>query len=94
MSERSIKITLDEPLETHALSQTGKAGTFERVEDYVKDLIRRDMEADKLSGSYLCNLVDRAVMADEAEYRQISAEDVIQRNSTLMNDLSVLSISR
>ncbi|CAH0339825.1 hypothetical protein [Rhizobium sp. CECT 9324] len=81
MSSKSLRITLDKTLEAYLLTRTGESSPFAKPEDYVEDLIRREMKADDLSAAYLADTLGAAASATEESYLTVSAEDVIRRNS-------------
>ena len=70
--------TLSEFVATHVTQD----GAYENVSEYVRDLIRRDMERrEQQAFDRLKAELAQAFAAPESTYRPLTAADVISRNS-------------
>ncbi len=60
----------------------GDTGAYENVSEYVRDLIRRDMQrADHESFDRLKTELTQAFSAPDSAYHPLTADDVIRRNA-------------
>lgn len=81
MERRHLKIVLDDELAVHLDRRVQNEGTFRSVDEYVGDLIRRDMEDDADAGQFIDDLLSEAMMDGDQVFRSVSASDVIRRNA-------------
>lgn len=62
-------------------ANVGESGAYENVSEYVRDLIRRDMErTDELAFARLKSELTQAFAAPDSAYVALSADDIIARN--------------
>ncbi|MGE8134546.1 ribbon-helix-helix domain-containing protein [Novosphingobium subterraneum] len=62
-------------------ANVGEEGSYENVSEYVRDLIRRDMErVEQEDFARLRAELHRAFATADTEYVSLSADDIIQRN--------------
>lgn len=62
-------------------ANVGESGAYENVSEYVRDLIRRDMErVDDLAFARLKSELAQAFAAPDSAYVALSADDIIARN--------------
>lgn len=80
MDRRRLNIVLDEELATHVDHKVQSEGTFRSADDYVGELIRRDMEDDADAATFINDLLLEPLLDGEEDYRSVRAEDVISRN--------------
>lgn len=80
MDRRRLNIVLDDELATHVDRRVESDTAFSSVDDYVGELIRRDMEDDADAAAFLDDLLSETLMGGEELYRSASPEDVIRRN--------------
>jgi Arc/MetJ family transcription regulator len=80
MDRRRLNIVLDDALATHVDLRLQSDGGFMSAEDYVGELIRRDMEDDAEATAFLTDLFSETFKDDEDSYRSVNADDVISRN--------------
>jgi Arc/MetJ-type ribon-helix-helix transcriptional regulator len=83
MDRRHLNIVLDDELAMHVDRKVQSEGAFRTADDYVGELIRRDMEDDADAATFLNDLLSEAVREGEQHFRPVSAEDVVRRNEKL-----------
>ena len=65
-------------------ANVGDAGSYENISEYIRDLIRRDMErSEREAFERLKAELTRAFAAPDSSYHPLSASDVIARNRVL-----------
>lgn len=78
----TITVRLNEALSDHVAANVRHDGAFENVSEYLRDLIRRDMERKEAQAfDRLKAELAQAFSAPDASYRPITAKDVIARNA-------------
>ncbi|MBB4611786.1 ribbon-helix-helix domain-containing protein [Novosphingobium taihuense] len=78
----SLNVRVSGALGEFVAANVGESGTFENVSEYVRDLIRKDMErVEREDVARLKAELQRAFATPEADYVLLSAEDIIERNS-------------
>jgi len=83
MTEKTtLTVRLSGALSRHVADAVGEeSGTYESVSEYVRDLIRRDMQrTDEERFQRLKNELQLAYAQPESSYQPLSAKDIIQRN--------------
>ncbi|WP_163277790.1 ribbon-helix-helix domain-containing protein, partial [Klebsiella aerogenes] len=60
--------------------QIGENGLYENASEYIRALIRRDLQTRNEAWEWLKRQLEPGLRADESEFRAVSAEDVIRRN--------------
>jgi len=79
----TMTVRLSGALRDFVAANVGDSGAYENVSEYVRDLIRRDMEhAERIAFDRLKAELTHAFAAPEASYRPLTAADVIARNRT------------
>ena len=83
MSQTStVTVRLNPILSDFVAANVEADGAYENVSEYLRDLIRRDMERkDQLAFDRLKAELAQAFSASEATYRPLTASDVIARNA-------------
>jgi Arc/MetJ-type ribon-helix-helix transcriptional regulator len=76
MASGSLHVRIDDELQDHIRRQTGEDGLYRNADDYIRDLIRRDIH----NWDRLKHHLEPALRADETAFVEVSAEDVIRRN--------------
>lgn len=62
-------------------SNVGEHGAYDNVSEYVRDLIRKDKkQAEEQALQRLKAEIQRAFATPDADYRRITAADVVKRN--------------
>lgn len=80
MDRCRLNIVLDDALATHVDLRVQSEGGLMTAEDYVGELIRRDMEDDAEATAFLTDLFSEILEDGEENYRSVNADDVISRN--------------
>ncbi|WP_438751371.1 ribbon-helix-helix domain-containing protein [Pararhizobium sp. O133] len=81
MASESIHVRVTGALQAHVQQQIGEDGLYENASEYIRALIRRDLQGRTESWDWLQRKLEPALRADEADYVAVSAEDVIRRNT-------------
>ena len=81
-SENSIHVRVSGQLQAHIQRQIGENGLYENASEYIRALIRRDLETRAEAWEWLREELEPALQADESEFVAVSAEDVISRNQS------------
>ncbi|NKI33854.1 addiction module antitoxin [Wenzhouxiangella sp. XN79A] len=84
MTEKTtLTVRLSGALSRHVADAVGEeSGAYENVSEYVRDLIRRDMQrTDEERFERLKSELQLAFAQPESSYQPLSAEDIIRRNS-------------
>lgn len=77
----NLNVRVSGALGEFVAANVGDSGSYENVSEYVRDLIRRDME--RAEGADFARLkaeLQRAFAAPDSSYVTLSADDVIARN--------------
>ena len=80
MASDNINVRIKGSLQSHVQQQLGPDGLYENASEYIRSLIRQDIKSSEESWQWLRNYLEPAFQADETQFRQVSAEDVIKRN--------------
>jgi len=75
-----IRVDVAERLQEHVLFETEMSGMYTDVGDYVRDLIRRDMERADRELAMVKAELQEAFAAPEDSYVRVTADDVLARN--------------
>ncbi len=76
----TLNVRVNGPLEDFIAQNIGETGAYENASEYVRDLIRRDLErveAERFQA--LKAELQRAFAAPTSSYRKVTAEEVIER---------------
>jgi putative addiction module CopG family antidote len=77
-----MTVRLNPTLSEFVATNVQKGGTYENVSEYVRDLIRRDMERkEQQAFDRLKAELAHAFAAPESAYKPLTAADVIARNA-------------
>jgi putative addiction module CopG family antidote len=80
-STTTMTVRLNAALSDFVSERVQREGVFENVSDYVRDLIRRDMERQEQQAlDRLKAELGRAFAAPESSYKPLTASEVIARN--------------
>lgn len=78
----TMTVRLNATLSDFVAANVQQGGTYENVSEYVRDLIRRDMERkEQQAFERLKAELAHAFSAPEAAYRPLTAAEVIARNA-------------
>jgi putative addiction module CopG family antidote len=80
MTSESIHVRVGGPLQAHIRQQIGESGLYENASEYIRALIRKDLQSQDHAWEWLRKQLEPALRADESEFKAVSAEDVIRRN--------------
>jgi len=67
-------------LQDHIQQQIGDDGLYENASEYIRTLIRRDLQSREQAWDTLQKELAPAMRAADSEFVAVSAEDVIRRN--------------
>jgi Arc/MetJ-type ribon-helix-helix transcriptional regulator len=67
-------------LHAHIEQQVGESGLYENASEYIRSLIRRDLQTHDDAWDWLRRHLEPAMRADENEFIEATAADVIRRN--------------
>jgi len=77
----TMTVRLSGALGDFVAANVGETGSYENVSEYIRDLIRRDMErVEREAFDRLRTELTHAFAAPEASYQPLAAADVIARN--------------
>lgn len=87
MASNSVNVRLTGALYDHMQQQlSGKGGgLYENASEYIRDLIRRDFKEKQDGWQFLQDELEPALSADESEFVEVSALDVIRRNKARLS---------
>ncbi len=80
MAADSIHVRVGGQLQVHLQQQIGENGLYENASEYIRALIRRDLQTRNEAWDWLKREIEPGMRADESEFVAVSAEDVIRRN--------------
>lgn len=78
--DTAITIDITGDLADHVVSTVGQHGYYETATEYVRDLIRRDIEQERHAFDEHKTELQRAFATPLEDYVTVSAEQVIARN--------------
>lgn len=81
MPSGSIHVKVSGALQDHIQQQIGDEGLYENASEYIRALIRRDLQTREDAWDTLQRELAPAMRADDSEFVAVSAEDVIRRNT-------------
>ncbi|WP_237154444.1 ribbon-helix-helix domain-containing protein [Oryzibacter oryziterrae] len=82
MASGSIHVKVSGVLQEHIQHQIGKDGLYENASEYVRALIRNDLQSRDAAWDELKRELAPALWADDSQFVEVSAEDVIKRNKS------------
>lgn len=78
----TMTVRLNATLSDFVAAKVGEHGAYDNISEYLRDLIRRDMERAEQAGfERLRAELAQAFAAPESAYRPLTAQDVIARNA-------------
>ncbi|OCJ10358.1 transcriptional regulator [Rhizobium sp. AC27/96] len=80
MASGSIHVKVGGLLQAHIQQQIGENGLYENASEYIRALIRRDLQTRDAAWDALAGELAPAMRADDGEFVAVTAEDVIRRN--------------
>lgn len=80
MSSGSIHVKVGGALQTHIQQQIGEDGLYENASEYIRALIRRDLQTRDEAWDWLQRELSPGMCAADGEFVSVSAQDVIRRN--------------
>lgn len=82
MAADSIHVRVGGQLQAHVQQQIGRDGLYENASEYIRALIRNDLQTRNEAWDWLKRHIEPGMRADESEFTAVSAEDVIRRNQS------------
>jgi Arc/MetJ-type ribon-helix-helix transcriptional regulator len=82
MASDSIHVKVKGPLQDHLQQQIGEDGLYENASEYIRALIRRDLQTRDEAWEALRGELSPALRADDSEFVKVTAEDVVRRNQS------------
>jgi antitoxin ParD1/3/4 len=80
---QTLNVRVTGPLSEFVATNVGVDGPYENVSEYVRDLIRKDMErAEAQAFDRLKAELQRAFAAPDGSFRTVTAKDVLTRNKS------------
>jgi Arc/MetJ-type ribon-helix-helix transcriptional regulator len=77
----TITVRVSGPLSDYVAANVGEDGVYENISEYIRDLIRRDMDrAEREAFERLKAELAHAFAAPDSSYRPLTAAEVIARN--------------
>ncbi|MBB3646880.1 Arc/MetJ-type ribon-helix-helix transcriptional regulator [Rhizobium sp. BK619] len=76
----SIHVKVSGALQDHIQQQIGDGGLYENASEYIRALIRRDLQTRDEAWDVLQKELAPAMRAADSEFITVTAEDVIGRN--------------
>ena len=80
MASENVNVRVTGELRAHLQRQVGTHGLYENASEYIRDLIRRDLKSRNEAWEWLRKELEPALRANESEYIEVKAKDVIARN--------------
>lgn len=80
MASGSIHVKIGGQLQAHIEQQIGDEGLYENASEYIRALIRRDLQTRDEAWEALQRELSPAMRADDSEFVAVTAEEVIGRN--------------
>lgn len=76
----TLNVRVSGPIGEHVANSVGEHGRYENVSEYVRDLIRRDLDRleEERFGDLTAELT-RAFSAPDSSFQHYSADDIIER---------------
>jgi putative addiction module CopG family antidote len=79
-ADNSIHVRVGGLLQAHLQQQIGENGLYENASEYIRALIRRDLQTRNEAWDWLKSQLEPGLRAGESEFQAVSAQDVIRRN--------------
>jgi antitoxin ParD1/3/4 len=79
MASENINVRITGELRNHLEQQISNKGFYENAGEYVRSLIRSDLKSSEKSWEWLRKELEPVLRADESEFVEVSARDVIAR---------------
>lgn len=80
MASESIHVRVTGLLQDHIQRQIGADGLYENASEYIRALIRSDLQTKNEAWDWLQKHLEPAMRANEDVFVEVSADDVINRN--------------
>ncbi|MDR6189619.1 antitoxin ParD1/3/4 [Agrobacterium pusense] len=80
MPSGSIHVKVSGALQDHIQQQIGDEGLYENASEYIRALIRRDLQTRDEAWNFLQRELAPAMRAEDSEFVAVSSDDVIRRN--------------
>lgn len=80
MPSDSIHVRIGGRLQDHLQRQIGDDGLYENASEYVRALIRRDLEGKAEAWDWLEDHLEEGMRVGEDSFMSVTAAEVIQRN--------------
>lgn len=80
MPSGSIHVKVSGALQDHIQQQIGDGGLYENASEYIRALIRRDLQTRDEAWESLQKELGPAMRADDNAFVAVTADDVVRRN--------------
>jgi len=81
MASENVNVRVTGDLRHHLQQQIGPEGLYENASEYIRDLIRHDLKDRREAWEWLRKELEPALRAEEGDYINVTAADVIARNT-------------
>ena len=82
MESDNINVRVQGELKNHIKRQVSERGLYASASEYVRSLIRADIESSKEAWDWLKQHLEPGLRADESQFSAVTAQDVINRNKS------------
>ena len=78
MASTNVNVRLSGKLMEHLEKQISDDGLFENASEYVRDLIRHDLQEQEKAWGWLRSHLEPAILADDSEYINATPAEIIR----------------
>ncbi len=78
MASTNVNVRLSGKLMEHLEKQISDDGLFENASEYVRDLIRHDLQEQEKAWGWLRSHLEPAILADDSEYIKATPAEIIR----------------
>lgn len=80
MASENVNVRITGSLRNHLNQQIGASGLYENASEYIRDLIRRDLQSKQEAWQWLQKKLEPGLRADDSEFVKVSKEEIIARS--------------
>lgn len=80
MSDKSVNVSISGAEKEYLDQQVSPKGSYSDADEYIRELIRKDKKSREEALDWLWDELTPGLLADDSEFIEVSAEDVIARN--------------
>ena len=78
MASTNVNVRLSGKLKEHLDNQIADDGLYENASEYVRDLIRHDLQEQEKAWDWLRSHLEPAILADDSEYLETTPVEIIR----------------